>query len=591
MSENRKSTSSETKIKRQRKTICIEEKLEVINRLEKGERIANICRALGLAKSTVRTIRNNADRIKESAKSGIRASAKRIFYSRSSTMERMEKKLSMWIEDQNQRHLPISMLVVQAQARSIYEDLSKDDNAKPFNASSGWFWNFTKRYNFHTIRVSGEAAPAAAEEFIKELQHIIEKGGYLPKQIFNINETAVFWKRMPSRTYISQEDAAAKDKFTLLLGGNAEGDYKLKPVMVYYSANPCALKGYVKHLLPLHFYSNTKGRVTGSLFIDYLTSKLEGELREYCARENIDFKILLIVDSAAGHPTIIQDLCEHIHVAFIPPNSTSLIQPMDHGVIATFKTYYLKKTFDMLVKAVDDKNMSVKEFWQNFTIRDAIMLVGEAWAAVTSMCMNGVWKQMCPYLVHDCKGFAVDEDLNQTIEKIVQLANIVGFNEVDLDDVVDVLSDKEEFLNEDLIELKEEIREVAGEEGTEEGEVVRMLTSERLSEALRIIDEALAIFDEEDPNTERSSKVKREVLASVRCYAEILKERKMKVSQRSLDPYFQTAKGSVTPEPQPLNSGFPSAEQLPGVNEKPSTSVALLPPASSCDSDECLSLL
>jgi hypothetical protein len=117
-----------------------------------------------------------------------------------------------------------------------------------------------------------------------------------------------------------------------------------------------------------------------------------------------------------------------------------------------------------------------------------------------------------------------------------------------------------------------------------------MLTSERLSEALRIIDEALAIFDEEDPNTERSSKVKRDVLASVRCYAEILKERKMKVSQRSLDSYFQTTKGSVTPEPQPSNSGFPSTEHLPGVSEKPSTSVALPPPAS-CDSDERLSLL
>jgi hypothetical protein len=31
----------------------------------------------------------------------------------------------------------------------------------------------------------------------------------------------------------------------------------------------------------------------------------------------------------------------------------------------------------MLVKAVDDKNITVKEFWKHFTIRDAIMLVGE----------------------------------------------------------------------------------------------------------------------------------------------------------------------------------------------------------------------
>jgi hypothetical protein len=174
------------------------------------------------------------------------------------------------------------------------------------------------------------------------------------------------------------------------------------------------------------------------------------------------------------------------------------------------------------------------------------------------------------------------------------LANIVGFNEVDLDDVVDVLmSDKEELSNEDLIELEEESREVAGEEGTEEDEVVRMLRSERLSEALRIIDRALALFDEEDPNTERSSKVKRDVLASVKCYSEILKERKMKASQISSDSYFKTTKGSVTPEPQPSTSGYPSAEQPSDASEKPSTSLALppLPPTSSFDSDEHLPLL
>jgi hypothetical protein len=35
---------------------------------------------------------------------------------------------------------------------------------------------------------------------------------------------------------------------------------------------------------------------------------------------------------------------------------------MEQGVISTFKTCHLKKTFDMLIKAVDDKNVIVKEF-------------------------------------------------------------------------------------------------------------------------------------------------------------------------------------------------------------------------------------
>jgi len=41
----------------------------------------------------------------------------------------------------------------------------------------------------------GEAASAvAAEEFVKELQHLNEKGNYSPKFIFNINEIAVSGK-------------------------------------------------------------------------------------------------------------------------------------------------------------------------------------------------------------------------------------------------------------------------------------------------------------------------------------------------------------------------------------------------------------
>jgi hypothetical protein len=43
-------------------------------------------------------------------------------------------------------------------------------------------------------------------------------------------------------------------------------------------------------------------------------------------------------------------------------------------------------------------------------------------------------------------------------------------------------------------------------------------------DALQIIDKSLEISYREDPNTERSSKVERDVLASVRFYLKILKE-------------------------------------------------------------------
>jgi hypothetical protein len=69
MSQKHKSAShSAIRVKNLRKTIRTEEKLVVISLFEKGERIVDICYNVRLAHRSIRTICDNADRIKASAK-------------------------------------------------------------------------------------------------------------------------------------------------------------------------------------------------------------------------------------------------------------------------------------------------------------------------------------------------------------------------------------------------------------------------------------------------------------------------------------------------------------------------------------------
>jgi hypothetical protein len=136
--------------------------------------------------------------------------------------------------------VPLRQAVVCAKTRSIFNDLKGgDSDANSFTASHGWLSNFKARHGFKNVKMSGESASAdfeATEKFPEELRDI-EEGGFTAEQVFNVDETGLYWKKMPDRKVSIEENTtpgfkAAKDWLTLLLGGNAEGDFKLKPLVL-----------------------------------------------------------------------------------------------------------------------------------------------------------------------------------------------------------------------------------------------------------------------------------------------------------------------------------------------------------------------
>lgn len=105
--------------------------------------------------------------------------------------------------------------------------------------------------------------------------------------------------------------------------------------------------------------------------------------KQYCKYKGITFKILLILDNAPGHPQNLDDYDPDVTVVYLPP-ITSLLQPMDQGIIAICKRYYLRRILRQVVAAMDmDNAVTLRAFWKEYNIYKAILNINAAWKEVT----------------------------------------------------------------------------------------------------------------------------------------------------------------------------------------------------------------
>ncbi|CAG8851876.1 34465_t:CDS:1, partial [Racocetra persica] len=91
----------------------------------------------------------------------------------------------------------MNLLLLQAKAK----EFANKFEITGFNASDGWLANFKKRNIISSYRRRGEAGSVPLEDVLKfhlELQDVLRN--YEPRDIFNCDETALFWRLEPSKT-------------------------------------------------------------------------------------------------------------------------------------------------------------------------------------------------------------------------------------------------------------------------------------------------------------------------------------------------------------------------------------------------------
>jgi hypothetical protein len=147
----------------------------------------------------------------------------------------LEKILLEWFQQMRLDNVPINGPILREKANEIALRLNIDN----FKASNRWLHRFKLRHDVGYTVVSGKSGSVSqdtVDHWINEsLPALLD--GYELKDIFNTDETALFYSLMPDKSLNIQGEACTGEKksserLTVLLCCNAEGTEKLAPLVI-----------------------------------------------------------------------------------------------------------------------------------------------------------------------------------------------------------------------------------------------------------------------------------------------------------------------------------------------------------------------
>jgi len=106
----------------------------------------------------------------------------------------------------------------------------------------------------------------------------------------------------------------------------------------------------------------------------------------------------LVLDNCTAHPSI---SLKNIKLEFLPPNTTSLIQPLDMGVIQNLKIKYRATLVNYILEKIEDNLLEPKstaiDISKKINILQAIQFISDSWRDVSSQTIKNCFRK-CYFL-------------------------------------------------------------------------------------------------------------------------------------------------------------------------------------------------
>ena len=302
-----------------RRKISLKEKYDIINKVESGVNRKEIMSEYKLKSwSHITEIVKSKERIIECYEKSSQKLSKNMNRIRNANYPDLEEALVLWIKQMRAKNIPLNSHVIREKAII----LAKTMNYTDFKASNQYIEGLKKRQNLKWITERGES-DSVDEEVINNWEPRLHEmiSDFDQKDVYNLDETALFYQLLPNKTYSFSTESGfgckkLKSRITLLLITNADGSDRMA-IMIGKSQKPRAFRGIT---LPIDYYSQKNSWMNSTIF-----NKIMQKFNKRMKRMNKN--IILFMDNCSCH---IQDFdLSNIMVKYFPANTTSVLQVID----------------------------------------------------------------------------------------------------------------------------------------------------------------------------------------------------------------------------------------------------------------------